>query len=283
MTNFAKEEFNNSLIFEYNMIQDIPDLLKNYLAFCDYLNETKKSNSFNPKTCSCIYPTTFLPLIVFKVHEYPINVSNCEDRVINYVRFMFDNIGKKIVSTKSYLPPTILPKEENLRKDVLENLYQTHNDGVEYCGMDSFCYLINELVDNIYDHSKFSNAGVMVQKYKSNGFTEICICDNGVTIPGSFNNNEILFKDDCDAIKKAINGRSSRSEERGFGLNTNLRLFTTGLNGKMLIVSRNGAYYSEKKTKRLYNLPEIYSLRGTLISVRIPYPCQGVDIYEFIK
>ena len=57
-----------------------------------------------------------------------------------------------------------------------------------------------------------------------------------------------------------------------------------GLGGKVLVVSGRGAfeYCLVKSEQSLYNLGEsLYSLDGTLISIRIPYPTKEVSVYDF--
>ncbi|NOQ55959.1 MAG: ATP-binding protein, partial [Nanohaloarchaea archaeon] len=139
----------------------------------------------------------------------------------------------------------------------------------------------NELVDNIYQHSDFKNALVMAQRYENKKFTEICFFDDGITIKGSFLKNGIKFND-TEAIIQALKGVSSKNKERGYGLSSNLNLFINGLGGEVLIISGIGAIYWSKTAQKIYKLPDIYKLKGTLISIRIPYPVKMVDIYDYI-
>ncbi len=90
------------------------------------------------------------------------------------------------------------------------------------------------------------------------------------------------------AVPAAIAGLSAKkSLERGYGLSSNMKLSTNGLRGRMLIVSGGGALESwsdtsGRTTTKAYPLEQtIYTLQGTLISIRIPYPAQEVDIYDF--
>jgi hypothetical protein len=129
----------------------------------------------------------------------------------------------------------------------------------------------------------------MAQRYSKKGFVEVAFFDDGITIPGSLRKAGFNYSKDLDAIKDAVNGKSSKENyERGYGLNTNVRMCTdvNGLGGRVLVVSGRGAfeYCSEESEQRLYNLRESpYSLNGTLISVRIPYPAKEVNIYEFTQ
>ena len=121
----------------------------------------------------------------------------------------------------------------------------------------------------------------MAQRYEKKRFVEICFFDDGMTINGSFLRKGMKFSD-SDAIIKALNGLSSKSKERGYGLSSSLNLFVNGLKGELFIVSGNGAIYYTKKTQKIYRFPDKYRLNGTLISVRIPYPAKDVNFYDYI-
>jgi len=78
-------------------------------------------------------------------------------------------------------------------------------------------------------------------------------------------------------------GRSADSVPMQF---KSIRMCTDidGLGGKVLVVSGRGAfeYCLVKSEQSLYNLGEsLYSLDGTLISIRIPYPTKEVSVYDF--
>lgn len=162
-------------------------------------------------------------------------------------------------------------------------MYKLHNNGVEYGGELAFKYLLSELTDNIYQHAEFENAFVIAQRYPKYGFSEICIIDNGITIFGSFKRKGYLFGEDYDAVAYAINGLSAKGRERGYGLGSNTRIFTAGLKGEILVVSGNGAVYASPNTQKIYKFRNIYSLGGTMVSIKIPFPAPKADIYEYLE
>ena len=134
----------------------------------------------------------------------------------------------------------------------------------------------------MYDHAEFNNALVMAQRYDKKKFLEITFFDDGITIPGSFSKKGLKFSD-SEALVQALNGLSAKSQERGYGLSSNLKILTRGLQGEMFIASGRGAIHITKNTPKLYKLQEEHRLEGTLISVRIPFPTPQVNIYEFIN
>lgn len=144
-----------------------------------------------------------------------------------------------------------------------------------------FFYVYNELITNIYDHTPFeegyTNQGyTYAQEYPNKKELDVCIMDNGLSIPGKFEMCGIDFKDDCDAISQAINQISTAKDdvvslryERGSGLYTTLRLVIEGNGGSALIVSRNGCLHiGSKDNYKYYYLKNDNIFKGTLISLR---------------
>ena len=144
--------------------------------------------------------------------------------------------------------------------------------------------LIGELVDNVQEHSEFSKAYVEGQIYKKKGFTELCILDNGKSIPGSFREHNKSFKNDSDAIIQAISGVTTKMEdERGTGLGFVSNLITNGLCGEAFISSGEGFVYLGKDGKALVFNDARIRYRGTIVALRMPYVSKKVDIYDFIN
>ncbi len=262
----------------------VPELMNCYLLFCNYRDAALKSNILDLQWCRWMYPTTLLPLGVFiKKHKTTIEYLPPHDQnVSNYIDLVTGTITFEEVDNKSYIPFVFLPTDRKKSVSILERIFKLHNNGKEYGGENAFKYLISELVDNIYEHSKFTNAIVMAQRYEKKKCVEICFYDDGVSIPGSFESKSMLFEDH-EAIVKAINGLSTKSKERGYGLSSNIRIFTEGLLGEIFIASRNGAIYIAKNRQKVYKLSDKHTLEGTLVSIKIPYPSREVDIYEFLN
>jgi len=71
----------------------------------------------------------------------------------------------------------------------------------------------------------------MAQKHPAKRFTEVSIVDNGISIPGTFENAGFEFED-TEAISEAMKGQSTkRDKERGFSLRSSINLLTKGLSG----------------------------------------------------
>ncbi|MEK6836261.1 MAG: hypothetical protein AABX94_01185 [Nanoarchaeota archaeon] len=144
-------------------------------------------------------------------------------------------------------------------------------------------YLVGEMADNVDQHSKFTQGSVMVQFYNKKGHIDIAILDNGITIPGAYEKNNLEFRDDSQALTKALSGISTKVGElgRGKGLGTSKKLVTEGLKGDFYILSRKGLYWAEngKTGSKLLEKP----LNGTLICMRFKAPGKDLNIYPYIE
>ena len=261
----------------------VPELVNNYLTFTNQRSQALADNKLDLSHCVFIYPTTLLPLGVFiKTHPKILYNPPHNQNVANYIFLVTGKISIDQLENKSYVPCVPLPQTRTEAEKVLEYVFRLHHQGKDYGGESVFKYLVSELVDNIYQHSKFSNAYVMAQRYEQKKFVEISFFDDGISIPGSFRKQETKA-DDSTLIIEAINGRSTKDKERGYGLSSNIRIFTEGLGGQILIVSGGGLVYLEKSSQKVYKLQEERRLSGTLISIRIPIPAKEIKLYDFLN
>lgn len=107
--------------------------------------------------------------------------------------------------------------------------------------------------------------------------------DNGISIPGSLKEFNIPFKNDCDAIIKAINGESTKTDpvgyvERGTGLNSVINIVTRGARGSVLIASGKGLIEINRNRIFSKEIPQDY-INGTLVNLRL-HNNRKIDIYE---
>ena len=171
--------------------------------------------------------------------------------------------------------------KENRKGEIIENLAKNINHE-DYCGLQSIIYILNELVSNVIDHSSlrkdsFSKCYIFTKEYPNLNLLDICIMDNGLSIPGKFEIHHIDFLNDCDAISKAVNQLSTQKHpyysikySRGFGLWSTLKLVIEGNGGNALIVSRNGCLnIIDKDNYKYYYLNNSNIFKGTLISLRL--------------
>ena len=147
----------------------------------------------------------------------------------------------------------------------------------------SIDFILYELLINVYKHSKFENAYLLVPTLKNNENFCICIYDNGIGIPGSFKEAGMESINDCEAIYEAINGKTSDKEKYGLhgrGLNSTVRITTLGFNGKILIASGKGICLISEKGAETYSNNN--TIKGTLIILKIQNRNIN-NIYEYLK
>ena len=230
---------------------EYPAILREYCKFCKVQNVALKSNVVDLRSYSWVYPTFLVPLWnLFMNNEIEYKPPR-NHSVDSYIDTVFST-GNSKVST--YVPLQCLPKNHNDLGDVISNLQAWCNNGENYGGPNAFNFVIDELIDNIYEHSYFNNACVMAQSYHMKGFSEISIFDDGISIPGSFKYHGIECRSDAYAISRAINGISTKSQTRGYGLNCSTDMYVDGVGAEVLIVSGNGIFYKKKgELVKLYN------------------------------
>ena len=119
-------------------------------------------------------------------------------------------------------------------------------------------YMIDEILDNITEHSESDRGYIFAQAYPNKGFLDVCIADRGVSLLGSYKkllDNEI--SSDIEAIKAANRGLSSKNlpdaENRGFGIRTSKQMLIQGLGGQYLMISSQSQEVSFKDVKEFLN------------------------------
>lgn len=139
-------------------------------------------------------------------------------------------------------------------------------------------YLFGELICNMQQHSNAKYGYLFSQYIKSDNSLYICLADNGITIYGSYVIKEkylnIIGENEATALKLATEGYSTKnlpdSENRGYGISTNIKMIVQGLGGEFFILS-GGAFHRDDKDNDIYiNLPPDLSWNGTIILVKIP-------------
>ena len=257
-----------------------PDLVSDYVSYLRYRRNFDQTNNLDLSNIEFIYPTTLLPLseIILNYRERYTPPKLYPPR--NYIATIINPISSNM--SHSYAPIVNLPENCEEADATLQRIFAMQKQPHYFGGESAFKYVVSELVDNIYQHSGFSRAVIMGQRYDSKGFIDLSFFDNGITIPQSFRNGGLDY-DASSAIRQALNGKSTKDDDRGFGLRTSLDLLTLGLNCKFFIASEKGAIYCEKDKHIQYRVLNADKLSGTLISARIPINTPIVDIYDFVE
>ena len=182
-----------------------------------------------------------------------------------------------------------LPKSKEKQQDMnfVDNIMGCLNE--KYGGSFVLRHIFSELTYNVHEHAFDDNsdtvACIALKEFSNEEMLEICIADYGLSIPGKFDNSNVKFSDDCNAIEKAINNFSTASNnpyERGNGLWTTIRLIIEGNEGEMLIISRKGLLYINQSDYEYRLLDAEKMFNGTLISIRLNKN-EVQNIYDLIE
>ena len=149
-------------------------------------------------------------------------------------------------------------------------------------------YMIDEILDNITEHSESDRGYIFAQAYPNKGFLDVCIADRGVSLLGSYEKlpgNEILS--DIEAIKAANRGLSSKNlpdaENRGFGIRTSKQMLIQGLGGQYLMISGSSLYIKTVNLDSFYSMPRGLRWNGTIVALRIPYHSSSFNYINYIE
>lgn len=217
-----------------------------------------------------ITPTILLPSLHFaRENSQKIRVSNLTSDYIKRVLGL-------VSGPRTTLPFRRLPEQRTDNNELvveLLELLQTNYDGSNYGGSQTLYHLLTEMINNVIDHSNCNNAYTYAQRYPRAGIIDVAFFDDGITIPGSYEDANIGFKHDCDAINKAINGVSTKEKEgddpRGLGINTTAQLVLRGNRGTILIASRKGLFHLTQHRKDYKRLNRKNLFNGTLVCLRV--------------
>lgn len=151
-------------------------------------------------------------------------------------------------------------------------------------------YLMDELICNIQQHAK-TERGYAFSKYDAATKTiEIMIADMGITIYGSYvsaqKHLEKLGNSDAEALNLARNGYSVKNlpdtENRGYGISSNIRMVVEGLRGEFAVMSGNALLLQSATQKKILSLPKEIDYKGTMVVVRIPAIVpEGFNLYNY--
>lgn len=132
---------------------------------------------------------------------------------------------------------------------------------------DSLKMSLQEILTNVFDHSKSENGCfVCAQYYPAKKTIRLCITDFGVGILSTLK-KKYEVTNDIDAIKLSVKERvTSRPQSAGFGL-TNIRNFLKVNEGTLAIISGKGKvnFYSNKVES--YNISK--GFEGTVVNLKI--------------
>ena len=127
---------------------------------------------------------------------------------------------------------------------------------------------------------------------KETNTIEILIADFGITIYGSYvaaqKHLDKLGDSDADALNLAQNGYSVKNlpdtENRGYGISSNIKMVVDGLHGEFAALSGNALLLQMVKRREILALPAEIDFKGTMIMVRIPAQVpDSFNLYDYMS
>lgn len=181
---------------------------------------------------------------------------------------------------RTYTPlvkfPTALSTESNdCREKIISALNQILKNQLNLTGNFAMgvYYLIDELTQNIVDHSGAEHGMIFAQYFPSKNFMDICITDCGKGLLQSYlDSGKHNPSSHSEAINFAVYGKSTKDipESRGFGLSTSRDMLVNGLKGKFMIMSGNALFVQTSEREEVVTIPEDISIQGCYVALRIP-------------
>lgn len=156
----------------------------------------------------------------------------------------------------------------------------------------SLTYLLDELICNIQQHAQTDKGYAYLMYNKAAKAIEIIIADFGITIYGSYvaaqKHLDKLGDSDADALNLAQNGYSVKNlpntENRGYGISSNMKMVVDGLHGEFAVLSGNALMLQVANIRKILALPAEIDFKGTMIMVRIPAEVpDGFNLYDYMS
>ena len=134
-------------------------LFSEYIKFCNYRKNAFANGVLDLSKEQWFYPTCILPLGVLMLKNPDITVISPENQdVCNY----FNIITKKYNHYNqigSYVPILELPKKEGPKEKILDSFLT--REGEHFGGRNAFSFVVNELTDNVYQHTLSFLLGIL--------------------------------------------------------------------------------------------------------------------------
>lgn len=148
-------------------------------------------------------------------------------------------------------------------------------------------YMLQETVDNFWEHSDAEKLYILCQHYPASGFTDIVVADNGITLAGSYAKAGMSVADDLEAIECMASAISSKNrpenESRGYGLSTSRQMSTVGLGGEFLCLSGNAFFFKKGNRKPVFVYNKNLRTAGTVIALRCDSRSEAFNLYNFLE
>lgn len=252
----------------YGISGRIEELIEN-IAEVETVRQSN-AKTIRLETVKWVSPLSILPLIIYvKNNSIDLICEEKDPKIKSYLKTIgFPNGVEDIRdSEKSYLP--IMKISCNCKDSILSE-YEDRIMNITNLNLSSFRtavkFLTSELQENVKEHARIDHYWLLAQYWKERKICEVAIADTGIGYKESYKGTRYEVQTDLEAIKNALEGKSSKKiEERGAGIPGILKIFTEGYGGKVVIMSGNAlVYYGRDKVDK-YELP--FNWKGAFVVI----------------
>jgi anti-sigma regulatory factor (Ser/Thr protein kinase) len=276
------QENPTKLIFDFSGSKFIsPFVIGSVIALTNHLRRKGKTVSFKVDGNSNV--TNYFETIRFPDGYNFDGLSSAE------MNFKLEEYGLKTFIPLVLFPTGANQAESTLRENVLSAINSILKKQLKLDGgiLEAVYYLIDELTNNIADHSSSEKGILFAQFYPTKNYMDICIIDYGKGIRQTYlDSGKANPSSDEEAIEFAIKGKSTKDQSisRGFGISTSRTMITDGLKGKFFIYSGNALFYQNSEKQEIISLPQEANYQGCMVAIRVPIlPNSQFDFYKYTQ
>lgn len=239
-------------------------------------------------------PIITLPLAAFISEEGLKFTEPADDKCLGYLKHFNFPEGLtefKELSTQ-YIPIYKFSASKKDQKSLIDksgiigNLIKicTKKIGSPHGAINALSLAIEEIIDNIEEHSGATYGWINAQYYPTKEYLDICVLDRGITIYGNYEKHGISINDDLEALKNALEGLSTKQVDtvRGSGLRTFTNITRKGFGGEMVIISGQAIAHADAKKTPVVQKTSI-DWQGTIVAIRIPRRSRTIDYTLYIE
>lgn len=215
----------------------------------------------------------------------------CSDKIRQYIQQIGfpDGYTHPSEAHKNALPLCLLNTQTD--EDAIEivgskirELLRTHLPDQPNGVLNGIQYTIAEIIDNVDQHSRCSHGTLLVQHYPHKDSLDVCVADDGISIPGTYDAFGVNYENPVDALRKALQGISTKPDaghERGYGLRTSTEMVCDGLHGSILLSSGGATLYKNGTNEPTIELPD-HQWPGTVFAARLNLPDNEFNWAQYV-
>jgi hypothetical protein len=220
----------------------------------------------------------------------------CFPESFNYEQYKLTELNNVLepYHSKNYIPLFCFPNKKNdedsqIREKIISAINSIFKNQLKLSGavLQAIYYLVDELTQNIADHSDSEKGILFAQFYPSKNYMDVCIADYGKGLLQSYiDSGKHNPLSSGEAVNFAVFGKSTKDlpESRGFGISTSRKMLVEGLKGKFFIYSGNAFFIQSIEKQELIELSKEYNYKGCYVALRIPiFDNKQFDFYSYVE